>query len=144
MWMCGDIFAAARRWRGRAGAAALAALLPEAVGLGLRLDVADTTVNSVGFASDNISRTRMRSLGGRIERDPDISAEAKSEIARVLSNWMREQAQANEKLAEVMLDAPGREGMFGMSGESEAVAAAREAGRKYISVASEVLGEQAA
>jgi hypothetical protein len=113
----------------RAGAAALAALLPEAVGLGLRLDVADTTVNSVGFASDNISRTRMRSLGGRIERDPDISAEAKSEIARVLSNWMREQAQANEKLAEVMLDAPGREGMFGMSGESEAVAAARKSAR---------------
>jgi hypothetical protein len=113
----------------RAGAAALAALLPEAVGLGLRLDVADTTVNSVGFASDNISRTRMRSLGGRIERDPDISAEAKSEIARVLSNWMREQAQANEKLAAVMLDAPGREGMFGMSGESEAVAAARKSAR---------------
>jgi hypothetical protein len=113
----------------RAGAAALAALLPEAVGLGLRLDVADATVNSVGFASDNISRTRMRSLGGRIERDPDISAEAKSEIARVLSNWMREQAQANEKLAEVMIDAPGREGMFGMSGESEAVTAARKSAR---------------
>jgi hypothetical protein len=113
----------------RAGAAALAALLPEAVGLGLRLDVADATVNSVGFASNNISRTRMRSLGGRIERDPDISAEAKSEIARVLSNWMREQAQANEKLAEVMLDAPGREGMFGMSGESEAVTAARKSAR---------------
>ena len=113
----------------RAGAAALAALLPEAVGLGLRLDVADATVNSVGFASNNISRTRMRSLGGRIERDPDIAAEAKSEIARVLSNWMREQAQANEKLAEVMLDAPGREGMFGMSGESEAVTAARKSAR---------------
>ncbi|MFM1869234.1 MAG: hypothetical protein RL591_2642 [Planctomycetota bacterium] len=114
----------------RAGAAALAALLPEAVGLGLRLDAADATVNSVGFASDNISRTRMRSLGGRIERDPDISAEAKSEIARILSNWMREQAQANEKLAEVMLDSPGREGMFGMSGESEAVAAARKSARE--------------
>jgi hypothetical protein len=113
----------------RAGAAALAALLPEAVGLGLRLDVADATVSSVGFASDNNSRTRMRSLGARIERDPDISAEAKSEIARVLSNWMREQAQANEKLAEVMLDAPSREGMFGMSGESEAVAAARKNAR---------------
>lgn len=109
----------------RAGVAALAALLPEDVGLSLRLDVADAAANSVGFNMGGGSRPGMRTLGRRIERDPDITPEVKAEIARILTSWRREQAQASEKVAELVLDTPSQMSMFGMSGESEALEKAR-------------------
>jgi hypothetical protein len=127
----------------RAGAAALAALLPEESGVLLRLDVADAAVNSVGFGGGrgNVSRTRMRTLGGRIDRDPEITPEVKAEIANILKSWRRDQAQASEKLAEAMLDAPTSFGMFGASSESETVDAAR---RKYRDVGNAALKQIAA
>jgi|GEM_PF-1781035 len=121
----------------RAGAAALAALLPEDSGVLLRLDVADAAVNSVGFGGGrgSLSRTRMRSLGGRIDRDPDLTPEVKVEIANILKAWRRDQAQASEKLAEAMLDAPLSAGMFSVA-ESETVSAAR---RQYRDVGNATL-----
>ncbi len=121
----------------RAGAAALAALLPEESGVLLRLDVADAAVNSVGFGGGrgSMSRTRMRSLGGRIDRDPDLTPEVKVEIANILKAWRRDQAQASEKLAEAMLEAPLSAGMFS-GAESETVSAAR---RQYRDVGNATL-----
>jgi len=121
----------------RAGAAALAALLPEDSGVLLRLDVADAAVNSVGFGGGrgSMSRTRMRTLGGRIDRDPDLSPEVKAEIANILKAWRRDQAQASEKLAEAMLEAPLSAGMFSVA-ESETVSAAR---RQYRDVGNATL-----
>ncbi len=131
----------------RAGVAALAALLPEDAGLSLRLDVADAAANSVGFNMSGGSRPGMRTLGRRIERDPDITPEVKAEIARILTSWRREQAQASEKVAELALDAPSQMSMFGMSGESEALESARrqlrEVGNNALKQIAAKLGEKA-
>jgi hypothetical protein len=114
----------------RSGTAALAALLPEPVGLALRIDIADRSANSMGmdFAFGSVSRPGLRTLAPRIERDEALSPEVKAETLRLIDQWKKEHAQASERLAEILIESapPMAMMMGGEQGAEEATAARRK------------------
>ncbi|MFM7260473.1 MAG: hypothetical protein ACKO3W_07705 [bacterium] len=112
----------------RSGTAALAALLPESVGLALRIDIADRSANAMGmdFAYGNVSRPGLRTLAPRIERDEALAPEVKAEALRLIDQWRKEHAQASERLAEVLIEsAPPMAMMLGGEQGAEEASAAR-------------------